>query len=57
MSQGSVAIFFASPIAATVNGLAVLFFLWPAAKALRAWLRRAPAKPAAALQDVPASER
>ena len=32
MSQGSLAIFVASPIAATVNGLAMLFFLWPVVK-------------------------
>jgi len=57
MSGGSVAIFFASPIAAAVNGLATLFFLWPAFKAVRSWRHREAAKPTATLQDVPAADR
>ena len=57
MSQGSLAIFFASPIAAAVNGLAILFFLWPGVKAVRARLRPQPATPKATLQDVPAADR
>jgi putative tricarboxylic transport membrane protein len=47
MSQGSPLIFFASPIAGIVNGVALCFFLWPAVKAIRARLgglpRAAPA--------------
>jgi putative tricarboxylic transport membrane protein len=57
MSQGSLAIFLASPIAATVNGLAMLLFLLPVVKALRSWFRPEPATPTAKLQDVPAADR
>src|SRR5262245_12090738 len=47
MSQGSPLIFFDRPIAGIVNGLAVLFFFWPAVKAIRSRLRKPPefAKP------------
>src|SRR5574341_1074720 len=40
MSQGSPLIFFTQPIAGAVNGIAILFFLWPAARAIRARRRR-----------------
>ncbi len=43
MSQGSLLdLLRKSPIAAVVNGLATLFFLWPAVKAIRSWLHREP---------------
>jgi len=42
MSQGSPLIFFASPIAAIVNGLAIVFFLWPTVKVIRARARGSP---------------
>ncbi len=42
MSQGSPLIFFASPIAGIVNGVAIFFFLWPAVKAVRHWRWKAP---------------
>jgi putative tricarboxylic transport membrane protein len=57
MSQGSLWILFASPIAAVVNGLAFLFFLWPAVKAVRSWLSPVPTTPTPQVQDVPASDR
>jgi putative tricarboxylic transport membrane protein len=57
MSQGSLSIFFASPIAAAVNGLAILFFLLPAVRAVRSWLRPAPTTPTPQLQDAPAADR
>jgi putative tricarboxylic transport membrane protein len=57
MSQGSLSIFFASPIAATVNGLAILFVLWPTVKAVRTWLHPEPTTPRPKLQDVPAADR
>ncbi len=41
MSQGSPLIFFDRPIAGIVNGLAILFFLWPAVKAIRHRWRKA----------------
>jgi putative tricarboxylic transport membrane protein len=57
MSQGSLSIFFASPIAAAVNGLAVLFFLWPVVKTVRSWLRPERATAPTAVRDVSAVER
>jgi putative tricarboxylic transport membrane protein len=57
MSQGSLSIFIGSPIAASVNGLAILFFLLPAAKAIRAWLRPAPATVPTTVGDVSPVER
>ncbi len=47
MSGGSPLIFFASPIAAIVTGVALFFFFWPAVKAIRDWMRGAP-RPAVA---------
>jgi putative tricarboxylic transport membrane protein len=40
MSQGSLWIFFSGPIAAVVNGLAILFFCWPVIKAIRSRLSK-----------------
>jgi len=40
MSQGSPWIFFTQPIAGVVNGLAILFFCWPAFKAIRGRLSK-----------------
>ncbi len=42
MSQGSPLIFFSSPIAGVVNGLAIFFFLWPAFNAVRNRSRKPP---------------
>jgi putative tricarboxylic transport membrane protein len=53
MSQGSFGIFFSQPIAAALNGAAILLFAYPAVKAIRAWLRGPVAEPVAPL---PAAE-
>ncbi len=45
MSQGSVWIFFTRPIAGVVNGVAVLFFCWPAIRAIRSRLGKVPTPP------------
>jgi putative tricarboxylic transport membrane protein len=52
MSQGSLSIFFASPIAGAVNGLAVLFFCWPAYRAIRSRLRKTRTRPAGDVRQV-----
>jgi putative tricarboxylic transport membrane protein len=56
MSQGSPWIFVETPLAAAVNGLAVLFFLWPAVKAIRSWLQ-GPTTPRPGLRDVAPADR
>lgn len=46
MSQGSPWIFFDRPLAGVLNGVAILFFCWPAIKAIRRRLGKAPSPPA-----------
>ena len=57
MSQGSLLIFFTQPIAGVVNALALLFFAWPAVKAIRKRLRKAVIPSAGGLADVAPADR
>ena len=57
MSQGSPLILFSRPIAGVVNGLAILFFAWPAAKAISRRLRKGPTPSRRVLKDATPVER